>query len=216
MPDEFIDGMINRAPMLGDNFHKDWRDSWDEVWTKSGDDAFGPNKVHILVTLNAKMNELSGAPVQALETKTVEIGELARKSGVKLLPGHNQPKQTAQKRQRPYQERPYQELTLISVLKDGKYRITAKEHFGFTDGIGNPVFDGQYSTAKEQFLTIGNGAVDGKGNWRALATGEFLLGYPDEAQETARRHHAARLQPQWHLHGLSQAAPERPDVPGVS
>ena len=31
----------------------------------------------------------------------------------------------------------------------------------------------------------GNGAVDGAGNWRPLATGEFLLGYPDEAQEIA-------------------------------
>ena len=27
------------------------------------------------------------------------------------------------------------------------------------------------------------GAVDGTGSWRPLATGEFLLGYPDEAQE---------------------------------
>jgi Dyp-type peroxidase family len=33
-------------------------------------------------------------------------------------------------------------------------------------------------------LAVGSGALDGKGNWRPLATGEFLLGYPDEAQET--------------------------------
>jgi hypothetical protein len=31
----------------------------------------------------------------------------------------------------------------------------------------------------------GNGALDRKGNWRPLATGEFLLGYPDESQESA-------------------------------
>jgi hypothetical protein len=57
MPDEFIDGMIKRAAMLGDNFHKDWEKSWDEVWTKSGT-AYGPNEntVHFLVTLNAQMD----------------------------------------------------------------------------------------------------------------------------------------------------------------
>jgi Dyp-type peroxidase family len=59
-----------------------------------------------------------------------------------------------------------------------------KEHFGFTDGIGNPVFDGQQTDGQHTSL-VGNGAVDGKGNWRPLATGEFLLGYPDEAQEIA-------------------------------
>ncbi len=60
-----------------------------------------------------------------------------------------------------------------------------KEHFGFTDAIGDPVFDGQYPDDHEQVFQVGNGAFDGEGNWRPLATGEFLLGYPDEAQETA-------------------------------
>src|ERR1700693_5252335 len=33
MPDEFIDGMMARAPMLGDDFLPRWSESWDEVWT---------------------------------------------------------------------------------------------------------------------------------------------------------------------------------------
>ena len=62
MPDEFIDGMVKRAPMLGDDFRKGWKDRWDEVWIKSGD-SYGPNEntVHILVTLNAQMDPLTGA-----------------------------------------------------------------------------------------------------------------------------------------------------------
>ncbi|MGQ0443861.1 MAG: Dyp-type peroxidase [Beijerinckiaceae bacterium] len=183
MPDEFIDGMINRAPMLGDDYHKDWKDKWDEVWTKSGL-SFGPNPntVHILVTLNAQMDDRTGAAVSELETKTAKINELAQTSGgVTLLKGHNQPRQTAQ----PYQEKPYQDLSLIIKRENGKYVPTPKEHFGFTDGIGDPVFEGQYPEEYEAAKVKGNGALDGKGNWRPLATGEFLLGYPDEAQEIA-------------------------------
>src|SRR5580658_5654772 len=34
MPDEFIEGMMNRAPMLGDDFNgRDPNTAWDEVWT---------------------------------------------------------------------------------------------------------------------------------------------------------------------------------------
>jgi Dyp-type peroxidase family len=180
MPDEFVDGMLKRAPMLGDDFYSDWKDSWDEVWTKSGP-GYEENKntVHILVTLNAKMNP-DGSAVAALETKTSEIIELAGKNGVRLLPGHNQPEQTAQHYQRTSQERPYQDLSLLlEPGVGGNWIPTPKEHFGFTDGIGNPVFDGQQTSPE------GQGAVDGKGKWRPLATGEFLLGYPDEAQEIA-------------------------------
>ncbi|MGH6812368.1 MAG: Dyp-type peroxidase [Methylocella sp.] len=191
MPDEFIDGMIKRAPMLGDDFREDWEKHWDEVWTKSGR-GYGPNEnsVHILVMLNAQMDPLTGAPVPALQAKTSEIIGLAKTSeiigvartGVRLLTGHNQPGQA----QRGQAAREYQDLSaILEHREDGKYAPTPKEFFGFTDGIGDPVFDGQYPNKYEQTIARGNGALDGKGNWRPLATGEFLLGYPDEAQETA-------------------------------
>jgi Dyp-type peroxidase family len=55
---------------------------------------------------------------------------------------------------------------------------TAKEHFGYTDGFGNPDFKGA-----ERGCVPGQGKLGKDGNWEALATGEFLLGYADESGE---------------------------------
>ena len=80
-------------------------------------------------------------------------------------------------------------LELTAIMKgrpDGSVVPSPKEHFGFTDALGDPVFEGQYPRDFEMSEARGNGAVDGAGNWRPLATGELLLGYPDEAQEIAR------------------------------
>jgi Dyp-type peroxidase family len=176
MPDEFIDGMTARAPMLGDDFTGPlWKKSWDEVWINSGQDhGIHPDTVHFLITLNAQMNP-DGSAVPALAKKTQEIEHLAR--GVRLLTGNNRPGQPKQK---------YQELSaLFERVSHDRAKPLPKEHFGFTDGIGDPVFDGQYPNRHEKFYEAGNGAFDGSGNWRPLATGEFLLGYPDEAQEIA-------------------------------
>ncbi len=63
-----------------------------------------------------------------------------------------------------------------ALLIDG--RISTKEHFGYTDGFGNPDFKGA-----ERDCVPGQGKLDELGNWQALATGEFLLGYADEAGE---------------------------------
>ena len=58
-----------------------------------------------------------------------------------------------------------------------------KEHFGFTDAISDPAFEGQVPHAQAAIRCVGQGKTDGAGNWSPLATGEFLLGWPDEAQE---------------------------------
>lgn len=176
MPDEFIAGMKARAPMLGDDFGG--LESWDEVWTKAGEDyGANPNTAHILITLNAQMNS-DGTAVAALAATTKEIEDLCRTiGGVRLLIGHNPPGRPSQ---------PFQELSAIMARDgEGNSRPIRKEHFGFDDAIGDPIFDGQYPDGYEQTLALGNGAVDGVGRWRPLATGEFLLGYPDEAQEIA-------------------------------
>jgi Dyp-type peroxidase family len=60
--------------------------------------------------------------------------------------------------------------------KDGQ--PTAKEHFGYTDGFGNPDFAG--ADRKSQ---PGQGKLTDDGKWVPLATGEFLLGHADEAGE---------------------------------
>jgi Dyp-type peroxidase family len=55
------------------------------------------------------------------------------------------------------------------------------EHFGFPDGISNPsVEDGSGEAAG-----IGSGKLGADGRWHAYAPGEFLLGHPDEADESA-------------------------------
>jgi Dyp-type peroxidase family len=165
--------MAKRARMLGDDFSgKDWRSKWDEVWQPSSASPFLDEKTpHILVTLNVRYT----ATAADLEATTRLIETLAAESGVRVLEGHNQPGKPVQR---------YQELSaLFEPDGNGGLRPSPKEHFGFTDGISDPVFDGQYVRGEEELEARGNGAVDGQGNWRPLATGEFLLGYPDEAQE---------------------------------
>ncbi len=53
-----------------------------------------------------------------------------------------------------------------------------KEHFGYTDGFGNPDFLGV-----ERNTQPGQGKLMPDGSWAPLATGELLLGYADEAGE---------------------------------
>ena len=64
-----------------------------------------------------------------------------------------------------------------SLLKDGK--PTTQEHFGYTDGFGNPDYLGVCRLAQPG---QGKLSADGK-TWVPLATGELLLGYADEAGE---------------------------------
>jgi len=52
------------------------------------------------------------------------------------------------------------------------------EHFGYTDGFGNPDYIGI-----ERSTQPGQGKLLPNGTWAPLATGELLLGYADEAGE---------------------------------
>ncbi|MGA3238314.1 MAG: dyp-type peroxidase [Bryobacteraceae bacterium] len=63
-----------------------------------------------------------------------------------------------------------------SIFIDGQ--PTSKEHFGYTDGFGNPDFKGA-----QRDCVPGQGKLTAGGRWEALATGEFLLGYADESGE---------------------------------
>ena len=56
--------------------------------------------------------------------------------------------------------------------------FTDREHFGYSDGFGNPDIAGSGWPAP-----AGSGKPDGKGGWTAIAAGEFVLGTPDEAGE---------------------------------
>jgi deferrochelatase/peroxidase EfeB len=63
-----------------------------------------------------------------------------------------------------------------SIVLDGK--VTTKEHFGYTDGFGNPDYLGVCRKTQP-----GQGKLMPDGSWAPLATGELLLGYADEAGE---------------------------------
>jgi len=56
-----------------------------------------------------------------------------------------------------------------------KALASGSDHFGFYDGISQPAVAGTGVKGRP-----GDGRPDGKGNWRDVATGEFLLGYVDE------------------------------------
>lgn len=72
------------------------------------------------------------------------------------------------------------------LVIDGAY--SPKEHFGYTDGIGNPDIAGVPGKRAN-----GGGKMVGDGKWRPLAPGEFILGYGDEAGEIAPTPRPARL-----------------------
>ncbi len=68
----------------------------------------------------------------------------------------------------------WQDAAALKV--DGQ--LTTKEHFGFTDGFGNPDYLGF-----ERSTQPGQGKLMPDGSWAPLATGELLLGYADEGGE---------------------------------
>jgi len=164
MPDEFIDGMEKRAAMLGDTPFLGRRDA---LWRNAAD-----KPVHIMVSLNAEMDE-AGNPVPELQTETLWLRSLcaASNGGVTLL-GGNGPNEVD-----------HQDMSAVLEPQDGKLAPTNKEHFGLSDGYGDPVFAGQYGPKAEAIKQVGGGKLLPDGGWAPIATGEFLLGHPDEAQE---------------------------------
>ncbi len=169
MPPEFIDGMAARANILGDLNGRSKQECWDAIWQNSA----GDTRVHLLVSLNAQMQP-DGNPSPALDAMTAQITALADKSGgkVKVLAGNGRSNAL------------YQDASAILVKQaDGTMAPTPKEHLGFTDGFGDPVFVGQYPANEVKAKAIGGGKIMPDQSWAPLATGEFLLGHPDEAQE---------------------------------
>jgi Dyp-type peroxidase family len=78
----------------------------------------------------------------------------------------------------------YQDAGKLTI--DGQ--LSPKEHFGYTDGIGNP--DIANVPGRKQ---AGGGKIVDATRWAPLAPGEFILGYADEAGEVARLPRPMRL-----------------------
>lgn len=159
-PDEFAMGMKARRDILGDD-GASAPECWDPVWQSA-------DPVDIFVAIH-------GQDERCLELRYQEIVTLVERSqgGVKLLVGH--------RGEDGRDDLPYQAASAIYV--DGV--PSAKEHFGYTDGISDPFFKG---TGAYEANVVGGGKVthfpaDMRLGWKALETGEFLLGYKDEALE---------------------------------
>ena len=169
LPDDYIDGMAARAAILGDETGGNGLAHWDPVWTRPGT----PDHPHILVMLNAQMQP-DGSAVSGLGTLTDRIVAWCEASGggVALCHGHR----GADPR--------WQDLSAVMArLPYGGMAPTPREHFGLVDAISDPAFQGQVPRDEERERAIGQGKTDGAGDWSPIATGEFLLGWPDEAQE---------------------------------
>ena len=172
MPDEFIDGMRCRSDVLGDVGGSD-PDTWEDAWK-------GPERAaHIWVQLNVGSTPMF-QPLPILQETTDGLLKAAQDSGggVSVVGGHGADgKQLWQ-----------DSAVLLETLPDGRIVPCAREHFGFTDGISDPVFEGQLGPAAEALAAQGGGKlVAGKKavtkGWAPLAAGEFLLGLVDEGQE---------------------------------
>lgn len=152
-PQEFVMGMKKRKDILGDDGPSDPR-NWDKVWRE---------KIHIWISIY-------GQSLADLEERYLWLLAEIKKTddGVVILTGHRGADAST--------ELPYQQACVL--FENGT--PVAKEHFGYTDGIGDAIFDGQ---TENQDLVIGAGKLTKKGGWLPLAIGEFLLGYTDEAME---------------------------------
>lgn len=71
----------------------------------------------------------------------------------------------------------------IVFQEDTETLAGSREHFGFADGFAQPAIEGASDAEKAH----GGGVPLPKGGWRALAPGEFILGYPDEDTRVDRR-----------------------------
>ncbi len=161
-PQEFIMGMKERKEILGDNGPSD-PIYWDKVWEKHED-------VHVAIAINAQTPE-NGQPLEYVEEAYQWVKSQIDDShgGVVLLSGH--------RGDDGQEDLPFQDA---SILYDDHGQPCAKEHFGYTDGIGDPVFEGQIT---DEYRVAGRGKLTREGGWARLGTGEFLLGHPDEAHE---------------------------------
>ena len=166
MPAEFIDGMAKRKNILGD-IGPSAPEHWDTIWQDSRTDS--DRSVHIWISMNATVGA-DGLPLPELEEQMQWLqGAIADSDGgVVLLEGHGPDKAAFQE---------------AAVLRGIDGRPVATEHFGFVDGIGDPVFKGQFPPELEADRVVGRGKLMPDQTWQPLATGEFILGHPDESQE---------------------------------
>jgi len=160
-PEEFAMGMKQRKDILGDNGPSS-PEHWDPIWRANREKERNKD-VHIFVSINAQNMEFLEERYRWLCDAAAQFAE-----GVTQLRGHRGDDGA--------EDLPYQDVH--ALVENGQ--VTSKEHFGYTDGIGDPHFDGLADAAER---VAGRGKQMEHGRWAPLATGEFILGHIDEAHE---------------------------------
>lgn len=156
---EFVGGMKARQHVLGDDGASD-PENWDPIWQANRVER--DKDAHVFLSINARSPALlQQAYDWLLNLRDVKDGHVV------VLGGH---------RADDGQLLDYQDVHIL--FENGQ--PTAKEHFGYTDGIGDPIFEGMPSYCPDR---QGRGKQLRDGSWAPLATGEFLLGHVDEAKE---------------------------------
>jgi len=156
---EFVAGMKQRKDILGDD-GPSAPEHWDKIWQRNRDQR--EFDVHVFIALNATGPNFLEQAYDWLCGLEKEFSE-----GVKILSGNSREDDPPMD---------YQDVKV--VIEHGV--PTAKEHFGYTDAIGDPVFEGMPAGSQR---VNGRGKQMNDGSWAPLATGEFLLGHFDEANE---------------------------------
>ncbi len=172
LPPEFIDGMRERAEILGGREERDGQTNWDTAWKEE--------QVHIMIGLNALLDPQTGSAITELDLETQTLKQLCQQHNISFVGGHGTPGSDWQDAK-----------ALLAPASKATYKPVPVEHFGFIDGISNPVFEGQFGDPQaDAMMAVGQGKllplgenVEPENRWAPLATGEFLLGHPDEAQE---------------------------------
>jgi len=161
-PEEFSMGMKARAEILGDD-NESAAKYWDPIWSND-------KRIHMFLAINAQTPEAREQRYDTIQMLLKPLGD-----GVEQLCGH---------RGSGGDNMPYQDA--VAIFQDGV--PTPKEHFGYTDGISDPFFKGSGGNPANLLgggkPTRGNPATDE--GWEPLETGEFILGYRDEASELPR------------------------------
>jgi deferrochelatase/peroxidase EfeB len=165
-PETFSMGMKARREIIGDIGPSHYK-FWDPIWNDVGESK---QHVHIIITIDGK--EETDLETRYLEIKAI----LAKYSGVKQLVGHRGPGVVAMD---------YQPAAALIPTPATMGYPGGKEHFGYNDGISTTFFEG---CGDEPRMVIGGGKPTGgdprtEAGWAPLATGEFVLGHPDEACE---------------------------------
>lgn len=185
-PEEFSMGMKARRSIVGDT-GPNYFTKWDPIWNGKNDedsDCFEgtiyDQHTHIFMSINGRLD--TGVPdtfltrwqqmIDNIESHFQKILSIADECDVNgersldLMRGH------------------------LGDHNDDRYQLAvalpdAKEHFGYTDGISSTYFKG---SGDDPSRVIGGGKLNGNDpttneGWDPIETGEFLLGYKDEAFE---------------------------------